>query len=163
MKAYGQEDAEKCATSNETPAQESSFAPEKAESSIGVRELKGLLARQGIDYSGCVEKSDLAALWKCFTDLRSQPLASLQASCAAAGGPFLADAAASAQSETDLPPQAASPAGAPVIAPAVEEGADNPHHENAVPATTKVLGLLLRQSQWIANVPQAKAREAMGK
>merc|ERR1719210_988939 len=52
-----------------------------------VRELKALLSSNGVDFSSCVEKSDLEALWARFELLRTRPLDELRASCAAAGGP----------------------------------------------------------------------------
>ncbi|CAE8702917.1 unnamed protein product, partial [Polarella glacialis] len=51
----------------------------------GVRELKALLAQQGVDCSGCVEKAELQQLWERFVQLRRRPLAELRAACAAAG------------------------------------------------------------------------------
>eukprot|EP00930_Biecheleria_cincta_P039734 TRINITY_DN27289_c0_g1_i1.p1 TRINITY_DN27289_c0_g1~~TRINITY_DN27289_c0_g1_i1.p1 ORF type:complete len:756 (+),score=111.21 TRINITY_DN27289_c0_g1_i1:115-2382(+) len=70
---------------------------EAIERGATVKGLKDLLAKQGIDYFGCVEKSELTALWVRFMELRKQPLASLQASCAAAGGPHFSDADSSAR------------------------------------------------------------------
>eukprot|EP00928_Gymnodinium_smaydae_P068593 TRINITY_DN5177_c0_g2_i1.p1 TRINITY_DN5177_c0_g2~~TRINITY_DN5177_c0_g2_i1.p1 ORF type:complete len:762 (+),score=209.25 TRINITY_DN5177_c0_g2_i1:34-2286(+) len=67
----------------------SAGSPGGSGSSVGsvktVKELKGLLSAAGVDFSGCVEKADLQALWDRFEDLRAQPLASLQQRCADMG------------------------------------------------------------------------------
>ena len=60
-------------------------APEAEGSSV--KELKSLLAAQGIDHAGCVEKSDLQALWGRFEMWRQRPLSELQDSCEVEGGP----------------------------------------------------------------------------
>ena len=60
-------------------------APEAEGSSV--KELNSLLAAQGIDHAGCVEKSDLQALWGRFEMWRQRPLSELQDSCEVEGGP----------------------------------------------------------------------------
>ncbi|CAJ1444216.1 unnamed protein product, partial [Effrenium voratum] len=55
---------------------------EQAEVPESVKELKALLGRYGLDFSRCVEKVDLKELWQCFSRLRRQPLAVLQAEVA---------------------------------------------------------------------------------
>lgn len=57
-----------------------------------VKELKMRLSERNIDFSGCVEKNDLQALWTQFQTLRKQPLQELQASSAARNGPVFQSA-----------------------------------------------------------------------
>lgn len=52
-----------------------------------VRELKTLLAESGVDFSSCVEKADLEALWFRYEELRARPLKELLEMCATSGGP----------------------------------------------------------------------------
>lgn len=54
--------------------------------SLSVKDLKARLAASGLDFSACVEKVELQALWSRYEELRSMPLEPLQALCAAAGG-----------------------------------------------------------------------------
>jgi len=54
---------------------------------LSVKELKASLSDNGIDFSGCVEKADLEALWVRLQDLRSTPLKELQTRCCDQGGP----------------------------------------------------------------------------
>lgn len=51
------------------------------------QELKALLQSQGMAVDGCEEKSQLEALWARFNFFRQRPLAELQATCTARGGP----------------------------------------------------------------------------
>jgi len=51
-----------------------------------VKELKTMLAAQGVDCAGCVEKADLEALWGRFEMWMLRPLSELQATCEVAGG-----------------------------------------------------------------------------
>lgn len=95
--ACDQTTKEKNGVPSPEPVPESFPDTEAIERGASVKALKGLLAKQGIDYSGCVEKAELTALWMRFTELRKQPLASLQASCAVAGGQYFSDADSSAR------------------------------------------------------------------
>eukprot|EP00927_Polykrikos_kofoidii_P037482 TRINITY_DN31642_c0_g1_i1.p1 TRINITY_DN31642_c0_g1~~TRINITY_DN31642_c0_g1_i1.p1 ORF type:complete len:841 (-),score=130.94 TRINITY_DN31642_c0_g1_i1:68-2401(-) len=51
-----------------------------------VKELKALLTSNDLDFSDCVEKADLEALWSRFEVFRSRGLAELQAACLGSGG-----------------------------------------------------------------------------
>jgi len=93
---------------------------EEGRSTLSVRELKAALASEGIDFTGCVEKSDLAVLWHHFEQLRDQSLQELQDSCEAAGGgrPVTASQCArfllrprNQAPKQNSPPHGAAPAG----------------------------------------------------
>eukprot|EP00930_Biecheleria_cincta_P002744 TRINITY_DN10373_c0_g1_i1.p1 TRINITY_DN10373_c0_g1~~TRINITY_DN10373_c0_g1_i1.p1 ORF type:complete len:870 (-),score=127.66 TRINITY_DN10373_c0_g1_i1:359-2968(-) len=58
-------------TMKQVPAasQSSSLAAE----GVSIKELKSLLAANGVDCSGCVEKTELQALWRRFNILRQRP------------------------------------------------------------------------------------------
>merc|ERR1719223_2206408 len=62
-------------------------APRSSAGGRSIKELKILLADAGVDIAGCVEKAELSALWQQLESIRAWPLAELQASCSAAGGP----------------------------------------------------------------------------
>eukprot|EP00439_Symbiodinium_sp_Y106_P085071 s357_g27.t1 len=46
-----------------------------------------LLEEHGVNFAGCLEKSELKELWECFLELCQQPLASLQAQVSQLAGP----------------------------------------------------------------------------
>jgi len=105
-----------------------SAAPSRTSRSI--KELKVLLSESGLDFTGCVEKADLQALWDRFNFFRGQPLEEIRASCAASGGPCFGSADECAKFLAD-PPKAGgggSGQGAPVASAtpaAAEPAAEN--------------------------------------
>jgi len=113
---------EPCPSASPTPAR-ARAAPSTSESTpstasvgtsasdLSVKELKGLLAEHRIDFSRCVEKADLRALWNRFEILRQRPLQELQDSCAARGArplPQTANECAARLLAEDTAPVAAS-------------------------------------------------------
>eukprot|EP00930_Biecheleria_cincta_P004290 TRINITY_DN105198_c0_g1_i1.p1 TRINITY_DN105198_c0_g1~~TRINITY_DN105198_c0_g1_i1.p1 ORF type:complete len:601 (+),score=95.70 TRINITY_DN105198_c0_g1_i1:28-1803(+) len=71
-------------TKAEPPASSTSPAADAEGSSV--KELKSMLAAQGIDCAGCVEKAELHALLARFEMWRQRPLSELQDSCQVEGG-----------------------------------------------------------------------------
>lgn len=118
-------------TAPSTARTASSTAPSSGTSAcdFSVKELKGFLTENRIDFRRCVEKADLQALWSRFETLRQRPLQELRDSCAARGVrpvPHNAqECAARLLAEDTAPAQAASGAGAgaasvPASAPGVQ-------------------------------------------
>lgn len=62
-------------------------AADDGKASGSVKELKALLEEHGVNFAGCLEKSELRELWDCFLELCQKPLASLQAQVSQLAGP----------------------------------------------------------------------------
>lgn len=77
-----------------------------------MKDLKARLSALGLDFSACVEKVELQALWQQHQDWLAMPLEKLQAHCAAAGGPRWGSAAASARFLMVAKPASSSTSGA---------------------------------------------------
>eukprot|EP00931_Biecheleriopsis_adriatica_P021634 TRINITY_DN14096_c0_g2_i1.p1 TRINITY_DN14096_c0_g2~~TRINITY_DN14096_c0_g2_i1.p1 ORF type:complete len:793 (-),score=182.60 TRINITY_DN14096_c0_g2_i1:11-2365(-) len=75
-------------SSYESPSPDARDSPSGANGTsaeTSIKDLKILLTKWDVDFTGCVEKTELQKLWSRFEELRAKPLSELQASCKAAG------------------------------------------------------------------------------
>lgn len=78
--------AREAAAPDDTMKQQSKSVPQAPRADLSVRGLKDLLGSHGVDYSSCVEKSELQELLSKFEMLCQRPLEELHVSLAMAGG-----------------------------------------------------------------------------
>jgi len=105
-------------------------APQAPRTDLSVRELKDLLASHGVDFSSCVEKSELQELLNKFEMLCQRPLEELHVSLAVA-------AAGSAVP----PPKTVEACAALLLGKPVQRPQDTPAHSSAARAPSRAAGV----------------------
>lgn len=84
---------------------------------ISVKDLKARLAVSGLDFSCCVEKAELQAIWQQYQVFQAMPPDKLQELCAAAGGPKLDSQEECARFLVAPKPSSSSSASPPLAVP----------------------------------------------